>query len=86
MEHLVKIWIKKRKEEKFMRAAAFIKEKQKLQSVLGRNKCMCCSSHALRYGRVQSCAIRNSFASYGGVVTRAYYALTRLNVSEPEPE
>ena len=38
------------------------------QSVLGRNKCMCCSSHTLCYGRVRSCAIHNSFASYDGDV------------------
>ena len=39
-----------------------------LQSVLGRNKCMCCSSHALCYGRMWLCAIHNSFASYDGDV------------------
>ena len=38
------------------------------QSVLGRNKCMCCSAHALCYGHVRSCAIHNSFASYDGDV------------------
>ena len=39
------------------------------QSVSGRNKCICCSSHALCYGQVRSCAIHNSFASYDGDVT-----------------
>ena len=34
------------------------------QSVSGRNKCMCCSSHALCYWRVRSCTIHNYFASY----------------------
>ena len=34
------------------------------QSVLGRNKCMCYSSHVLCYGCVRSCVIHNSFASY----------------------
>ena len=41
------------------------------QSILGRNKCLCCSSHALCYGRVRSCATHNSFASYDGNVIRA---------------
>ena len=41
------------------------------QSVLGRNRCMCCSSHALCYGCMQSCAIHNSFASYDGDVIHA---------------
>ena len=36
-----------------------------LQSVSERNKCMYSSSHALCYGRVQSCVIHNSFASHG---------------------
>ena len=34
------------------------------QFILGRNKCMCSSSHELCYGRMQSCAIHNYFASY----------------------
>ena len=38
------------------------------QSVSGRNKYMCCISHALCYGWVQLCAIHNSFASYDGDV------------------
>ena len=45
-----------------------------VQSVSGRNTCMCGSSHALCYGRVRSCANYNSFASYGGDVIRAYHA------------
>ena len=32
------------------------------QSVLERNKCMCCSSHALCYDSMRLCAIHNSFA------------------------
>ena len=32
----------------------------------GRNKCMSDKSYALCYGRVRSCAISNSFASYDG--------------------
>ena len=36
------------------------------QSVLGRNKCLCCSPHTLCYGRMWSCATHNSFASYDG--------------------
>ena len=39
-----------------------------VQSVSGRNKCLCCISHALCYGRVQSCATHNSFASCNGNV------------------
>ena len=39
-------------------------------SISGRNKCMCCISHALCYGRVRSCAIHN-FASHGRDVIRA---------------
>ena len=54
-----------------------------LPSVSGRNKCMCSSSHALCYGRLQSFAIHNSFASYGGM-SFVLIALKRLNVSEPE--
>ena len=42
-----------------------------LQSLSGRNKCLWCSSHALCYGRVRSCATYNSFASYDGNVIRA---------------
>ena len=38
------------------------------QSVSGRNKCMCCSSHTLCYGCVQLCAIHNSFVYYDGDV------------------
>ena len=36
------------------------------QSVLGRNECMCGSSHGLYCGHMRSCAIHNSFASYDG--------------------
>ena len=42
-----------------------------IQSVSGRNKCMCSSSDALCYRCVRSCAIHNSFALYGGDVIRA---------------
>ena len=42
------------------------KLKLKMQSVSGRNRCLCCSSHALCYGRMRSCATHNSFASYDG--------------------
>ena len=41
------------------------------QSVLGRNKCMCCSSNALCYGCMWSC---DSFASYDGDVICACHA------------
>ena len=41
------------------------------QSVSGRNKCLCCSSHALCYGRVRLGATHNSFASYNGNVIHA---------------
>ena len=47
----------------------------------GRNKCTCSSSRVLCYGCVQSCAIHNSFASYGGM-SFALVALKRLNISE----
>ena len=40
------------------------------QSVSGRNKCLCCSSHALCYGRMRLCSIHNSFASYDGNIIR----------------
>ena len=43
----------------------------RLQSVSGRNRCLCCSSHVLCYGRVQSCVIHNYFASYNGNIIRA---------------
>ena len=45
-----------------------------LQSVSGRNKCMCCSSHALCYGCVWSYVIHNSFASYDGDVILTCHA------------
>ena len=45
-----------------------------LQSVWGRNKCMCCSSHMLCYGRVQLCVIHNYFASYDGDVILSCHA------------
>ena len=38
------------------------------QSVSGRNKCLCWSSHMLCYGRMRSCVTHNSFASYDGKV------------------
>ena len=44
------------------------------QSVLGRNKCLCWSSHALCYGCMGSCATHNSFASYDGDVVCACHA------------
>ena len=53
-----------------------------IQSVSGRNKCMCCSSHALCYGRVRPCAIHNSFAFYDGDMSFLLAALTRLIVRE----
>ena len=54
-----------------------------VQSVSGRNKCMCSSSHVLCYKCVWSCVIHNSFASYGGT-SFVLVALTRVNVSESE--
>ena len=42
---------------------------------------MCCSSRAWSYGRLQSCGIHNSFASYDGT-SFALVALTGLIVSE----
>ena len=44
------------------------------QSVLGRNECVCSSSHALCNGPVQSCAIHNSFALYDGNVIHPCHA------------
>ena len=38
----------------------------KIQSVSGRNKCFCSSSHVLCYGCLRLCATHNSFASYDG--------------------
>ena len=46
----------------------FIILRRLLQSVSGRNKFMCCSSHALSYGHVRSCAIHIFFVSYDGDV------------------
>ena len=40
------------------------KQKLLLESVSGRNKCMCCSSYTLCYGRVWLCVTHNFFASY----------------------
>ena len=37
-------------------------------SLLGTNKCMCCSSNALCYGDVRLCVSHNSLASYDGDV------------------
>ena len=41
------------------------------QSVSKTNKCMCRSSHALSYGRMQFCVIHNSFPLHGGDVIGA---------------
>ena len=51
-----------------------------LHSFFGRNKCMCSSSHALRYGCVQS---KNFLPRMMGTPF-VLVALTRLNVSEPK--
>ena len=45
-----------------------------MQSVSGREKCMCCSSPALCYGHMRSSAIHNSFTSHYGIVIRACHA------------
>ena len=54
-----------------------------LQSVLGRNKCVCSSSHALCYRRMRSCEIHNSFVSYDGT-SFVLVALAWLIVIEPK--
>ena len=53
------------------------------QSVSGRNKCVCSSSHALCYRCLRSCEIHNSFASYDGT-SFVLVALAGLIVSEPK--
>lgn len=61
-----------------------------MQSVSGRNECMCGSSHALSCGHMQRCTIHNYFASCedvtaGDLMVRMSFvleALTKLNVSE----
>ena len=53
------------------------------QSVSGRNKCLCCSSHVLCYGCMWLCATHNSFASYDGNVIRACRA-NKADVSKPK--
>ena len=40
-----------------------------LQSVSGRNKCMCCNSRALCCGRVLTCAIHNSLLWWDVILT-----------------
>ena len=54
-----------------------------MQSVSGRNKCVCSSSHALCYRHVRSCEIHNSFASYDGT-SFVLVVLAGLIVSEPK--
>ena len=51
--------------------------------LIGRNKCICSSSHALCYGHVRSCAVRNSSALCCGMPF-VLITLKRLNVSDPE--
>ena len=63
---------------------SFSQRNIKYNIVLGRNKCMCGSSHLLCYGCMQSFVIHNSFGYMVGssfVLVR----LRRLNISEPEP-
>ena len=63
-----------------------------MQSVSGKNECMCSSSQGLCYGHMRLCAIHNSFTLYGDVspgdvmvgISFVLVVLTRLDVSEPK--
>lgn len=54
-----------------------------IQSVSGRNKCICGSSHALCYRRMRLCAIHSSFVAYMVGMSFRFVVLTRLYVCEP---
>ena len=58
------------KKKKILFFLFFLQHSTSVQSVFGRNKSMCGSSHMLCYECMQFCAIHNSFALYGGGIIR----------------